>query len=196
MALKIQAGRQVQLAYRLTDLEGRLLEERTPENIYEYIQGQGQILPALENILNGRTAGYTAEMQLTAREAYGDYDQDLVAEVPRSQLPVAVGLEVGMKFNTAGPDGRSMVVRLISLDDDMVTLDGNHPLAGMDIIFEVRVLGVVDLAAGHVESELEDSTQASEVETGNAEHSSAPNYDTNNYEPSDYEAAKKKGSLH
>lgn len=160
MALKILAGRQVQLAYRLTDLEGHVLEERTPDHVYEYIQGQGQILPALENVLNGKTAGYTAEMQLTAREAYGDYDQDLVAEIPRSQLPVAVGLEVGMKFNTSGPYGQNMVVRLISIDDDVVTLDGNHPLAGMDIIFEVRVLGVIDLAAGKVDSELEseDST--------------------------------------
>ena len=69
MALKILAGRQVQLAYRLTDLEGHVLEERTPDHVYEYIQGQGQILPALENVLNGKTAGYTAEMQLTAREA-------------------------------------------------------------------------------------------------------------------------------
>ena len=185
MALKILAGRQVQLAYRLTDLEGNVLEERTPDHVYEYIQGQGQILPALENVLNGKTAGYTAEMQLTAREAYGEYDQDLVAEIPRSQLPVAVGLEVGMKFNTSGPEGQNMVVRLISIDDDVVTLDGNHPLAGMDIIFEVRVLGVIDLAAGEVDSELESEES---VATHGGAHSSMSE--------SDFSLPNKKGILH
>lgn len=152
MAMRIQADRVVSLVYRMTDTEGRVLDEMTPATPYEYIQGRGQILPALERVLEGKTPGFSGELQLSPRDAYGEFVPALVAEIPRERFPADAELAPGMKFNTTGPSGQSLVVRVIEVDDKNVTLDGNHPLAGMDLIFEVRVIDVRDATEDEKES--------------------------------------------
>jgi FKBP-type peptidyl-prolyl cis-trans isomerase SlyD len=142
MALIIQKDRVVQMAYRLVDSDGRLLEEKTPEEPYEYLHGHGQINEAVERAVEGKTSGFRAEVHLTPREGYGEYDPSLVVEVPRAHFPMNVDLQAGMKFNTTGPDGRAMIVRVIETDGQTVTIDGNHPLAGLELVFDLRVLDV------------------------------------------------------
>ena len=142
MAIPIEDGRVVRLSYRIVDASGTVLDERTPEQPYEYIQGHGQIVGPIERAVHGRTAGFACEVSVSPRDAYGDYNPGLVVDIPRSHFPAHVAVEVGMKFNTSGPDGRQLAVRVIEVDDDVVTVDGNHPLAGLDVIFEVKVLDV------------------------------------------------------
>ncbi|MES2966021.1 MAG: peptidylprolyl isomerase [Bdellovibrionota bacterium] len=142
MAITIEEGRVVQLSYRIVDQSGRVLDERTPEQPYEYIHGQAQIVPPVERAVKGRTAGYTCEVSVAPRDAYGDYNPGLVIDIPRSNFPATTGVEVGMKFNTTDPEGRTLAVRVIEVGDEVVTVDGNHPLAGLDLIFEVKVLSV------------------------------------------------------
>jgi FKBP-type peptidyl-prolyl cis-trans isomerase SlyD len=142
MAIRIQNNRVVRLAYRLTDSDGRLLEDRTPENAFEYVQGTGQVLPSIERIVEGRTAGFCTELQVSPREAYGDYNPALVTEMARDKFPKDIEIHVGMKFNTTGPNGTPITVRVIEMDEKTVTIDGNHPLAGLELIFELRVLEV------------------------------------------------------
>jgi FKBP-type peptidyl-prolyl cis-trans isomerase SlyD len=142
MAITIEEGRVVQLSYRIVDSNGRVLDERTPEQPYEYIHGQSQIVPPVERAVKGRTAGYTCEVSVAPRDAYGDYNPNLVIDIPRSNFPTSVEVKVGMKFNTTDPEGRTLAVRVIELSDDVITVDGNHPLAGLDLIFEVKVLSV------------------------------------------------------
>jgi len=144
MALRIENGRFVRIAYRILDNSGHVLEERTPENPYEYQQGQGQIVPSVEHALDGKTAGYRTEVSITPREGYGDYDPALVGELKRSNFPNSESLEVGMKFNTVGPHGHTVTLRVTSVGDDLVSVDGNHPLAGLDLVFELQVLGVFE----------------------------------------------------
>lgn len=142
MALTIEEGRVVQLAYRIVDSNGRVLDERTPEQPYEYIHGTSQIVAPVERAIQGRTAGFTCDVSVSPRDAYGDYQPNLVIDIPRSNFPSNVEVKVGMKFNTTDPQGRVMAVRVIEAADDVVTVDGNHPLAGLDLIFEVKVLNV------------------------------------------------------
>jgi FKBP-type peptidyl-prolyl cis-trans isomerase SlyD len=142
MAITIEDGRVVQLSYRIVDSTGRVLDERTPEQPYEYIHGQSQIVPPVERAVQGRTAGFTCEVNVTPRDAYGDYKPALVIDIPRSNFPANLEVKVGMKFNTTDPDGRTLNVRVIETSDEAVTVDGNHPLAGLDLIFEVKVLSV------------------------------------------------------
>lgn len=142
MALTIEEGRVVLLAYRIVDSNGRVLDERTPEQPYEYIHGYAQIVPPVERAVQGRTAGFTAEVSVSPRDAYGDYDPGLVIDIPRANFPSNVEVKVGMKFNTTDPHGRQMAVRVIETSDEEVTVDGNHPLAGLDLIFEVKILSV------------------------------------------------------
>ena len=144
MAIRVQEGKRVTLAYRLIDKEGHLLEEKTPEHPYIYTQGQGQIVAAIERAVEGKTAGFQTELVITPRDGYGEYNTSLVAEVPRAQLPAEVEIEVGIKFNTTNTLGEPVVVRVIEINGPVITVDGNHPLAGLDLTFEIRVLDVQD----------------------------------------------------
>ena len=152
MSRRVQADAVVTLAYVLTDDQGNELEIRTPENPFVYIHGHGGLLESVEKRLEGQTPGFSASIRLEPREAYGVYRPELVAEMQRSQFPAGANLEVGLKFNTMGPDGQPLVVRVIELDEKMVTIDGNHPLAGIPLVFDVRVLGVRDATEAEIES--------------------------------------------
>lgn len=152
MALRIENDRVVKLAYRITDNEGRVLDERTPEQAYEYLHGRGQIVAPVERVLEGKTAGFTAEVSVAPRDAYGEYQTSLVAELPRSHFPKNVDIKVGMKFSTEGQNAQSITVRVTSVEKDVVTIDGNHPLAGIDLIFDLKVLDVREATADEIEN--------------------------------------------
>lgn len=151
MALKITADRVVSITYRITDTEGRVLDECTPAQPYEYLHGRGQIVAPVERLLEGKTAGFTGEVSVSPRDAYGEYNPALVAELPRSHFPRDLDIQVGMKFNTVAPDGRAVTVRVTAVEGDKVTIDGNHPLAGINLIFELKVLDVREATADELE---------------------------------------------
>lgn len=142
-ALKIEPGHLVRIAYRIVDSDGRLLEEFTPDRPYEYRQGEGQIVGPVERALAGKTAGFRAEIAVSPRDGFGEYDPGLVGELPRKSFPNGANVAVGMKFNTLGEGGRQLTVRVIEVDGETVSVDGNHPLAGLDLIFTVQVLEVL-----------------------------------------------------
>ena len=152
MSVIIEKDRIVKLAYRLLDTSGRLLEERTPDNLFEYMQGRNQVVSPVERALEGKTVGYTDTVHVTPREGYGDYFPGLVIEIPRSSFPPGVELKNDMKFNTHGENGEPMTVRVTDVRRDVVTVDGNHPLAGLDLIFEVRVVDVRAASMDETES--------------------------------------------
>jgi FKBP-type peptidyl-prolyl cis-trans isomerase SlyD len=143
----IGQGSVVSLVYTLTDNEGNVFEERTPDDPAQFILGQQQILPAIEAALLGKTVGFRVKMQLPPSQAYGEFDSSLVAEMPRDQFSPHLEITPGMKFSTVGPQGQSLVVRITDVHDDTVMVDGNHPMAGLDIVFDLRVTDVRDALA-------------------------------------------------
>ncbi len=142
MSRRIRPDRVVTLAYELRDEQGNELEIRTPESPLVFLQGRGQLLTAVEKALEGQTPGFARTIRLDPRDAYGPYRPELVAEMPLAAFPKGREIAAGMKFDTAGPDGRPIVVRVVEVGGKTVTLDGNHPLAGVSLVFEVRVLDV------------------------------------------------------
>lgn len=152
MAIKIEQDRVVQLAYRIVDIEGHLLEEKTPENSYEYLHGRGQIVPPVERALEGKTAGFRAEVTVLPRDGFGEYDPSLVAELKRAHFPNGSQIDIGMKFNTLNPSGQTITVRVIEIDGDGISVDGNHPLAGLEVIFDLRVLDVREASEKEIET--------------------------------------------
>jgi len=132
----------VTLCYRLCNSQFKTLEERTATDPLIFLQGYHQLLPAVELALEGQVAGYTTTLKLSPDQAYGTYRNELVSQVLRSQFAAHLKLEFGMKFDTEGPDGKPLVVRITKTDEDSVTLDGNHPLAGQELIFELNILAV------------------------------------------------------
>ncbi len=142
MSQKVQVNSVVTITYLLTDDQGNQLEARTPDEPAVYIHGHGQLLPALEDALEGKTPGFTAKVHVKPDHAYGEYQPDLVVDMPRSSFPASIDIKVGMKFNTSGPTGKPQIVRVTEFDDRVVTVDGNHPLAGVPLNFEIRLIDV------------------------------------------------------
>jgi peptidylprolyl isomerase len=107
--------------------------------------GENTILPKLEMSVVGMAIGDTASVEIAAADGYGPRQPEAVETVDRSVLPAEVELVVGNQLQAQTQDGQTLVVTIIAVDDASVTLDGNHPLAGEDLTFEIQL---VEIAAG------------------------------------------------
>lgn len=145
----------VTLQYKLSDTQGNLIEESSEPMVYLH-GGYNNTLPKLEDALDGKAPGAEVLVQVEPTDAFGEYDADLVKIEPRNLFPEDV--EVGMQFEGA-PDGGEQADTLIftvtDIADGKVVLDGNHPLAGIALRFELNVVEVrkasaEEIAHGHV----------------------------------------------
>jgi len=140
MSMEISAGRQVRLRYRVRDAQDEPIEDGERE--LTYVHGEADaLLPAIEQRLTGEKAGARLNLHLEPEDAFGDYDAELIHLADRSLFPEA--LEAGFSFEGVPgqpDDGRIYIVT--DFTDDTVVLDGNHPLAGMALRFEIEVLEV------------------------------------------------------
>jgi FKBP-type peptidyl-prolyl cis-trans isomerase SlyD len=144
----------VSIDYVLTDAAGAVLDRSAEGSPLSYLQGASNIIPGLERALEGKTQGESLQVEVVPAEGYGDYDQDLVQVVSRELFEDADALEPGMRFQ-ANSDSGTLLVTVTDVSDDGVTVDGNHPLAGQTLTFDVTVSGVreateEELAHGHV----------------------------------------------
>lgn len=151
----ISRNKVVRFDYTLTDDSAQILDSSEGGEPLTYLHGGGNIIPGLESALEGRRAGESLSVRVTAGEAYGERDADLVQSVPREMFEDSDSLEVGMQFQSGDPDGETRIVTVVSTDADSVTVDGNHPLAGVPLNFavtivEVREASSEELAHGHV----------------------------------------------
>ena len=133
----------VTVNYTLTDDDGEVLDSSEGQDPLAYLHGVGQIVPGLEQALAGKAAGDALQVTVDAAEGYGEHDPELVQAVPRAQFKDLDDLEVGMELQATGPDGDHLVT-VVGIEDDEVMLDGNHPLAGMTLHFDVAVVDVRD----------------------------------------------------
>ncbi len=148
----IRDGRVVTLDYQLKDADGRLLDASERSGPIRYLHGAGQTLPGIEAAVAGLEPGARVVVELAAGDAFGERDEARVIQVPRQQLPADV--QAGMTVTGEDERGRRFLLRVISLDAEMVRLDGNHPFAGLDLVFEITVRAVEsataeEMAHGH-----------------------------------------------
>ena len=140
--MKIAKNTVVTVQYKLSDAQNNLIEDGREPMVYLH-GGYENTLPKIEEELDGKDVGYASTIQIEPEDAFGDYDPNLVKVEPRNRLPEP--LEVGMQFEGT-PDGESddeaMIFTVTDIAEDKVVLDGNHPLAGMALRFELKVLDV------------------------------------------------------
>lgn len=127
--------------YTLTDGHGNLIESSQGGEPLDYIHGIGAIVPGLEAALDGKAAGDTFRVTLPPEAAYGERDEALVQVLPRQLFSEPDELEVGMRFRAQSEAG-PLILTVIDLDGQTVTVDGNHPLAGVTLNFDVAVVNV------------------------------------------------------
>jgi len=127
--------------YTLRDPAGRVLDTSAGGSPIIYLEGAGQIIDGLDESLRHVPAGTRVCVQVPAARAYGERDASQVRQVRRAQLPVEGELKIGDRFQ-AGTDRLAPVVTVVAIADDRVTLDANHPLAGVDLTFDVEIVAV------------------------------------------------------
>jgi FKBP-type peptidyl-prolyl cis-trans isomerase SlyD len=127
--------------YKLTGADGALIESSEGGEPLAYVHGVGNIIPGLETALTGRTAGDSFSVSIAPAAAYGERDGSLVQIVPGSLFAEAGGARVGLRFHAEDESG-TRVFTVTGVDGDQVTVDGNHPLAGQTLNFEVTVVEV------------------------------------------------------
>ena len=133
--------RVVTFHYTLRDPQERLLDTSSGGEPIRYLEGAGQIIEGLEEQLKDAVVGLKQRIGVPAAKAYGEHDASQVQRVLRSLLPVEGELRPGDQFQ-AGEDNFAPVVRVVRIEGDEVLLDANHPLAGIDLTFDVEVIAV------------------------------------------------------
>jgi len=131
----------VSIHYILTNGAGEELDSSREEEPMEYLHGFGQIIPGLENALNGKVVGDKFTVTVPPAEAYGERSDDMFQVVAKSMFKDMGELEVGMQFHADATQGVN-VVTVSKIDGDDVTIDGNHPLAGEALTFDVEVMDI------------------------------------------------------
>ena len=152
--MEITADTVVLIHYTLKDDSGEVLDSSAGGEPLAYIQGHGNLVPGLEKALEGKQDGYTAAVTLSPAEGYGTRDEALVQRVPKRSLQGAGEIRKGMQFQARTDDGMRLFT-VTGVAGDMVTLDGNHPLADRTLHFDIEVVSVRDatteeLEHGHV----------------------------------------------
>lgn len=152
--MQIAANKVVQIHYTLTDNDGEVLDSSEGKDPLAYIHGMGNLIPGLEDALVGRYVGDKFQVTIAPEEAYGLRDDDLVQRVPKDAFQGVEEILPGMQFHAQSPDGAQLFT-VIEVADDEVLLDGNHPMAGITLNFDVEVTAIRDATAeemdhGHV----------------------------------------------
>ena len=156
--MQITQNSVVSFHYTLNDADGKLLDTSAGREAFAYIQGHSMIVPGLERQLEGKKAGESLLAVVPPAEGYGEIDPSLVHKVPADRFG-GQNVEPGMQFQAGTSEAGDMgVFTVISVEDGMVALNGNHPLAGVTLHFNVEITDVraateEELAHGHVHGE-------------------------------------------
>jgi FKBP-type peptidyl-prolyl cis-trans isomerase SlyD len=135
--------------YTLTDKTGTVLDSSIGDEALFFLEGAQQIIPGLEKVIALMNVGDKKKIEVKASDAYGDVNPELVVKVKKTQFPPGAELQVGDQFQVNN-DHHSPVFTIMSIDTDEVTVDGNHPMAGKDLFFDVEITGMRDATAEEV----------------------------------------------
>ncbi len=149
----VARDRVVAIEYTLTDEEGAVIDTSRGDRPLEYLHGHGQLIPGLERALEGKAVGAAVSLDVPPEDAYGERDPERTVTVGRDQFDFDV--QVGDFVQAQHPDGTAVPFQVVEVSEESVTLDGNHPLAGRTLHFEVEVVAVrpateEELEHGHV----------------------------------------------
>ncbi|QSX35415.1 peptidylprolyl isomerase [Shewanella avicenniae] len=152
--MQITQNSAVTIHYRLTDTQGKLIESSFDADPMVYLHGMGNLIPGLENALEGKTSGEKLDVTIDCEQAYGPYHDGLRQEVPLEAFGDIQDIVPGMRFIAETEMGQRPV-QVTEVRDNTVVVDGNHPLAGQSLVFSVEVMDVreataEELAHGHI----------------------------------------------
>ena len=129
----------VTIHFKLTDDDGKLIDSSEGQDPLVYMHGTNSIIPGLERELDGKTTGDKMQVTVQPEDGYGKINPDLIQEVPRSAFQGVDDIQPGMQFEAKNPEGHRQLITIQEVADNSVTVNGNHPLAGQVLHFEISV---------------------------------------------------------
>jgi len=127
------------IEYTVRNSKGEVIDSNKGQAPLEFIAGKGQIIPGLEKEVENMEVGEEKTVTIPASEAYGEYNEDMVETLPKEQFE-GIELQKGMTLYGQTPDGQTIAVTVKDFDEKSVTIDYNHPLAGEDLTFDVKLV--------------------------------------------------------
>ncbi|MGM0432066.1 MAG: FKBP-type peptidyl-prolyl cis-trans isomerase [Spirochaetota bacterium] len=153
--MQIAENHVVSMDYVLKDDDGNVLDTSEGREPLSFLYGKGMIIPGLEKALEGKEKGDSVQVTVQPEEGYGTYNEEAIGEVNKDNFQEDMEPKVGMQVQAQDPNGNTQIFTITDVKDETVTLDGNHPLAGQVLHFDVNVTDVreateEELEHGHV----------------------------------------------
>jgi FKBP-type peptidyl-prolyl cis-trans isomerase SlyD len=150
----------VSIQYELS-VDGEVIDQTEGDEVIEFLQGFGNIIPGLEEVLYGLSIGDNIKVDVSPEDGYGYVDSDDIRNIPRSEFPHEIPLAPGVELELTDNEGDVVYARIVSVGKSDVKLDFNHPLAGKELHFDVTVVDlraatIEELDHGHVHGEDEE----------------------------------------
>jgi FKBP-type peptidyl-prolyl cis-trans isomerase SlyD len=148
--MQIANDRVISIAYTLKDNDDNIIDQSS-DGSFCYLHGASNIIPGLEEALTGKTTGDELTVSIPPEKGYGLRDDERIQTVPRDMFPADQDIQPGMQFHAQSPDGQMIVVSIAKVEGDTITVDGNHPLAGIQLNFDVKVMDIREATAEELE---------------------------------------------
>ena len=158
--MQITQHKFVILEYKLRNDEGKILDSTENRDPFAYVHGTTAIFPTVEQVLTGRSPGDEVAIRIPSEQAYGERNESLVFTISKAKFNDTDTITPGTRVRVRTSSGEQ-ILEIVEVDDDRVTLDGNHFLAGVDLNFEISVVGVRDCT----KEELDQATASPEKES-------------------------------
>ncbi len=142
VTMQAKQGDKVKIHYTGKLDDGDVFASSKNKGPIEFTLGQGQVMPGIEESVEGMKPGESKTVTVPSDKAYGPRRQELMQEIPKKEMPGDIKPEVGQRLNVKWSDGKETAVSVIDVSETSVTIDANHPLAGKDIVFELELVGI------------------------------------------------------
>ena len=163
--MKAGDGKKIKVHYKGTLDDGTQFDTTEGKEPLEFVMGENKIIPGFEESVKGMEEGEEKDFKLTPDQAYGERNEQMVQEVQKSQLPEGMEIQEGMMLMLKGPDGQQIPAKVVEDKGETFSLDINHPLAGQNLNFNVKVEKVEESGESEGSAQEENSTdKASEPE--------------------------------
>ncbi|MFC6639076.1 peptidylprolyl isomerase [Sulfitobacter sp. JBTF-M27] len=139
---QVKSGDTVAIHYTGTLLDGTQFDSSEGREPLEYEVGSGHIIPGLDAAMPGMEVGDKKTVKIASADAYGPLNPEMRQAVPREGIPADIPLEVGTQLQMQTPEGQTLPVMVVEVDEATVTLDANHPLAGKDLQFDIELMKI------------------------------------------------------
>lgn len=137
-----KTGDTVKVHYTGSLTDGSTFDSSRGQDPLEFTLGESQVIDGFEEAVVGMVPGDSKKVTIPSGEAYGDRNESMVQEVPRTAIPAELELSPGLMLQAQGPNGETLRFSVVDFDDERVTVDGNHPLAGQDLVFDLELVEI------------------------------------------------------